>query len=147
MPAFERQITINAPVGKVFGYLADFSRHPEWAAHRLEIQQTSEGAVTVGSTFASVGHEMGQHRAKVTISEFVPNSKIVYEADDDTGLFRHYCLFQEEDGQTRLTKGVEPLQLRSLLLRLLTPFIPLMVPRALDGDLQRIKAKLEGGSS
>lgn len=143
MTAFERQITINAPADKVFSYLADFTRHPEWAAHHLRIEQTSQGPVSVGSTFASVGHEMGQHKAKVTISEFVPNSKIVYEADDDTGLFRHHCLFQEEDGQTRLTKGVEALQLRSFLLRLLTPFIPLMIPRALDGDLQRIKAKLE----
>ena len=144
MASIERQTTIGAPAEKVFKYVADISRHGEWAAHRLEIEQSSQGPIAVGSTFTSVGHEMGTHRGQVTVTEFVPSSKLVFEAEDDTGRFRHHFLLQAEGGGTRLTKGVEPLRW-SLMFKLLSPVATaFLFPRGLDGDLQRIKAKLEG---
>ena len=142
----ERQITINAPVAEVFGYLADFTRHGEWAAHALRSQQTSEGPVNPGTTFTSIGHQFGRdNEDKVTVTEIVPSERIVFESEGAAGRFRHYFLLQEEDGRTRLTKGVELLQL-SVLLRLLSPVVAAfrVTARAFDGDLQRIKAKLEG---
>ena len=144
MAGIERQTTVNAAAAKVFEYVSDISRHPEWAAHKLEVEKTSDGPIAVGSTFSAVGHEMGTHRAQVKIAELVPNSKVVYEAEDDTGHFRHYFQLQEENGATRVTKGIEPLKL-SLMFKLLSPIaLTFMVPRGLDGDLKRIKAKLEG---
>lgn len=144
MATIEKQTTINAPAEKVFKYLSEIPRHTEWAAHKLEIEPASQGAVAVGSTFACVGHEMGTHRGQVTVTELVPNSKLAYEAEDDTGRFRHHFLLEEEGGATRLTKGVEPLRL-SLLFKILSPVaLTFMVPRGLNGDLQRIKANLEG---
>ena len=56
----ERQITINASLEKVFAYLADFTRHGEWAAHPLRIEQASQGPVGVGTSFTSVGHQFGR---------------------------------------------------------------------------------------
>ena len=50
MPKVERNITINAPVKKVFDYIADPSLTPEWLPGMIEtkdIVQTKEG---VGST-------------------------------------------------------------------------------------------------
>jgi len=144
MAGIERQTTVNAPAAKVFEYVADIGRHGEWAAHRLEIEKTSEGPVGPGSTFACVGHEMGTHRGQVKVAEFNPNSKVVYEAEDDTGHFRHYFLLEDESGATRVTKGVEPLRM-SLMFRVLSPIATtFLVPRGLEGDLKRIKAKLEG---
>lgn len=144
MPRVERETTVNVPAAKAFPYLADVSRHVEWAGHSLEVQQTSEGPIAVGSTFSSVGHQLGTHKGQVTITELVPNEKIVYEAQDDVGHFRHSFVLAEQDGATRVTKGLEPLKL-SLLFRLLSPFIlRVAAPKGLAGDLQRIKEKLEG---
>ena len=144
MAIIEKQTTIGAPAETVFKYVSDIARHPEWAAHRLEIEPNSQGQIAVGSTFSCVGHEMGTHKGKVTVTELVPNSKLVYEAEDDTGRFRHHFSLQEDGGATRLTKGIEPLRL-SLLFKILSPVaLTIMVPRGLNGDLQRIKAKLEG---
>jgi len=143
MPRVERETTINVPAAKAFPYLADVSRHGEWAGHNLEVQKTSEGPVAVGSTFSSVGHQLGTHKGQVTITELVPNEKIVYESQDDVGHFRHYILLAPKDGGTHITKGFEPLKL-SLLFRLLSPVIlRVAAPKGLDGDLQRIKEKLE----
>ncbi len=39
----------------VFDYLADFSRHAEWAARPFKIESYSDGPLIVGSRFCSVG--------------------------------------------------------------------------------------------
>ncbi|MDO8614480.1 MAG: SRPBCC family protein [Dehalococcoidia bacterium] len=146
MPAIERQITINASPEQVYRYVSDIARHPEWAGHDLKIESTSPGPVAVGSTFTSIGHQMGEHKAQVRVTELQPNSSVVFEAEDDTGHFRHYFRLQAGDGGTLLTKGSDPLRL-SLMLKLLMPIGRLyMVPRGLDGDLRRIKARLEASS-
>jgi uncharacterized protein YndB with AHSA1/START domain len=143
MPRVERETTVNVPAEKAFPYLADVSRHVEWAGHQLEVQKTSDGPIAVGSTFSSVGHQMGTHKGQVTITELVPNQKIVYESQDDVGHFRHYFVLAQKDGGTQITKGFEPLKL-SLMFRVLSPFIlRVAAPKGLAGDLQRIKEKLE----
>ena len=141
----ERQITINAPTDRVFTYLADFPRHSEWAAHPLRIQKVTEGPVGPGATFTSVGHQFGRDSEdKITVSELVPNEKIAFDSEGVAGRFRHYFLLEEEDGGTRLTKGVEPVKL-SLSLHLLMPIVSAfrVTARAFDGDLLRIKERLE----
>ena len=40
-------VTIRAPSEKIYSYLADISRHPEWAAHPLQVDPTSDGAAAV----------------------------------------------------------------------------------------------------
>ena len=139
----ERQTIVNAPAEKVFSYVADLPRHGEWAAHKLKITQSSQGAVGVGTTFDSVGHQMGRDNAdKVTITEYAPNEKLVFEAEGPEGIFRHRFSLQAEGGGTRVVKGMEAVK-TSLMTKLMTPMIMLMGPRLLDGDLQRIKAKVE----
>lgn len=145
----ERQITITAPIERVFNYLADFARHAEWAAHPLRLEQTSQGPVGPGAIFTSVGHQFGRdNEDKITVTEVVPSEKIVFDSEGGAGRFRHYFLLEEEDGGTRLTKGVELLK-PSFLLRLLSPIVAAfrVTARAFDGDLGRIKAKLEGGAT
>ncbi len=142
----ERQIVSDAPTDKVFAYLADVTRHSEWAqpGHKLIVEKTSEGPIGQGSTFSSVGHQFGENQDAVTITEFVPNERVVYESEGGAGRFRHYFLLEEEAGGTRLTKGVEPVKL-SLVLRFLLPIVRVfrVTARAFDGDLERIKEKLE----
>lgn len=145
MPRVERHITVSTPPGKVFGYVSDFSRHPEWAAHSLRIQQTSEGPIGVGATFTSVGHQLGRdNEDRVTVTELAPAEKIVYECEGGGGLIRHWIALRRESDGTALSKGIEPLTLRfpfSVLFPVLN--VAGVIGRGLDADLQRIKAKLE----
>jgi uncharacterized protein YndB with AHSA1/START domain len=148
MAAVERQITVNVPREQVFAYLSDVSRHSEWAGHQLEVKKTSEGPVQVGSSYETVGHQFGAQPAKVTITELVPGQKIVYESDGQVGHFRHQFVLESEDGGVRVTKSFEPLKISSLPLRVLAPLVrSVIAPKGLDGDLKRIKAKMEGGSA
>ena len=55
MAIVERSTTIDAPAERVFDYVADITRHPEWAGHKLEVVVKSQGPVQAGSTFETVG--------------------------------------------------------------------------------------------
>ena len=141
----EKQIVINAPAEKVFSYLADLTRHSEWAqpGHRLEIEKTSDGPIGQGTVFRSVGHQFGRNEDTVTITEYVPNQRIVYQSDGKAGVMRHTFELTPADGGVQVTKGFEAVQAKfpfSLFLPIVSAFV---LPGALNGDLQRIKAKLE----
>lgn len=145
--AIERSVTINASPEEVFAYVADITKHPEWAqpAHRLEIQKMSEGPIGQGSTFKSVGHQFGRNEDTVTITEYVPNQRVVYEASGNAGLLRHSFEVAPADGGVRLTKSVDIVQAK-FPLTLLAPLVKMfIIPGSLDGDLQRIKQRIEGG--
>ena len=144
MARIERQTTLDVPPEKAFSYVADIPKHCEWAGDKLEIEPKSQGPLAIGSAFSCVGHQMGTHHGEITITELVPNEKLVFESDDDTGRFRHGFMVKNQEGKTVLIKTVEPLEMRGVL-RFIAPIaMNLMVPRAIDGDLKRIKARLEG---
>jgi uncharacterized protein YndB with AHSA1/START domain len=145
MGAIERQTTVSAPDVKVFNYLVDVSNHSQWAAHNLEVHSKPDGPVQVGSAFETVGHQFGEQPGTVTIMEMVPNERIVYESDGPVGHFRHGFIIKDNgDGTVLLTKTMEPLEVKNLPLKILGPVVRnFIAPKGLDGDLQRIKEKLE----
>ena len=143
--AVERQITINAPAEKVFTYLADITKHGEWgqAQHKLTVEKTSDGPVGQGSTFKSVGKQFGTQNDTVTIVEYVPNQRVVYESQGKAGVIRHSFDLKPADGGVQVTKSFDVVKAGfpfALFLPMARMFI---LPGALSGDLQRIKAKVE----
>jgi uncharacterized protein YndB with AHSA1/START domain len=142
MARIEQSATVNVPPQKAFDYLADITKHTEWASHLSSAEKTSDGAVAVGSTFATVGKLFGTHQAEVKVIELVPNEKIAFEARDDSGHFRHEFVLAPSNGGTTITKAVEPLQTRGPL-KLFSPILPLIVRRGFATDLKKIKERLE----
>jgi uncharacterized protein YndB with AHSA1/START domain len=47
----ETSIMIQAPIETVYVYLADFTKHAEWAKNIYKVTQTSAGPLGVGTTF------------------------------------------------------------------------------------------------
>jgi uncharacterized protein YndB with AHSA1/START domain len=47
----QAEIFIAAPVEQVYAYLADFTRHPEWAQNLSAVRPLAAGQPAVGSTF------------------------------------------------------------------------------------------------
>lgn len=142
MAIIERRIDIDAAPGEVFGYVTDFPRHSEWAAHDLQVEPTGAGPLAVGSTYASKSHLMGQHIATIDVTELDPDRRVVFECEDNTGRYRHFFQVEDRDGATQLVKGMEPLRM-SLMFKLASPLMPLIVGRGFDSDLKRIKERIE----
>jgi uncharacterized membrane protein len=147
MPHIERQTTISAPVEKVFAYLADFSRHREWAVHDLEVGDIGQGPVAAGTTFRSRGRMWGLNiNNENVVTEFVPNECIAFESVSPGGRFRNAFSLREEGDRTLLVKQVDVVRPRVLLSPLVRLGFPLVAGRRLNQDLQRIKARLEESS-
>ena len=143
----EQQIVINAPQEKVFSYLADITKHAEWGnpSQKLQVTKTSDGPIGQGATFQSVGQQFGRQDDTVTIKEYAPNRRIVYESQGKAGLIRHSFDIEPSDGGgVQVTKRFEAVQAK-LPFALFLPMVSMFVlPGALKGDLERIKAKVEG---
>ena len=85
---------------------------------------------------------MGTHTGVVTITELVPNQKIVYESNDDTGRIRHSFTLAAQNGGTRVSKSFETVK-TGVMLTIFRPMMYVVQPRMLGADLQKIKSRLE----
>jgi uncharacterized protein YndB with AHSA1/START domain len=146
MMAVQAELVINKPQEEVFAYLADITKHPEWGnpSHKLQVRKTSEGPLGQGSTFDCEGDQFGHNTDSVTITEYTPNSRIAYQADGNAGLIGYAFDLAPADGGTRVTKTFDAIKPK-FPLNILAPVVNAFIqPGAMKGDLERIKANLEG---
>ena len=113
MAVIRKRIFIQAPVERVFEYLADVEKHVEWSgtlSFGLErITKVTEGPLEVGSKFRSVGKL--SHRAGVedssTVTELEPNQRLAWETVSDgagqQNTFRWAYTLQPRGDATTLT--------------------------------------------
>lgn len=102
MITFTQSGTINAPVEKVFGIVADFKRIPEWRTDVPGISQIS-GETKAGTTFVEEVHFMGKKQLLMKVAEFIPNKKLVIEAQSGMSLLPTQSFtFAPEGNSTRV---------------------------------------------
>jgi uncharacterized protein YndB with AHSA1/START domain len=141
----ERHTVIDAPASDVFAYIADITRHPEWAGNPLEIRPTSAGPLAVGSTWESTGHRMGTHVDRVTVTELEPGRRFSHESKGDLGRWRTTFVLEPGGDRTTLRRGMESLEL-SRFARMLSPMILFFNGGEMTKNLRRIKSNVEAGS-
>lgn len=142
MARFAREIVINAPQDRVFDYVSNMPRHSEWAQHDLEVTQTSQGSVAVGTTFSSVGHQFGTQRETQEVVDCTPGVRFAFEAKGSIGTVRHAFDLAAQDGGTQVTKSMELVK-PTLMARIMGPMIAMQTKKGLAVDLERIKALVE----
>lgn len=144
MPATEKQAVINAPAAKVFAYVADFTRHPEWGKHIVELTSTSAGPTALGSTFKSSAKQMGNHEATIRVSAFEPDRLLAYDVTDNTGDWHHEFRLSETGGQTTLVKTIKMVRPANLASRVFAAlFFPFLGPKGIQQDVDLIKQHVE----
>lgn len=50
----QTSIFIEAPPAKIYDYMLDFTKHPEWNYQPVKVSKTSEGPIGLGSTFSTI---------------------------------------------------------------------------------------------
>jgi hypothetical protein len=92
-----------------FDYVADFSRHSDWATNRIEITPVDPGRSGVGARYRAVGHQGGKDwpaDLEVTVQdrpstfEFTATGGPIGTPDDDP--HRHTFTFTPEGDGTRI---------------------------------------------
>jgi uncharacterized protein YndB with AHSA1/START domain len=140
---FEQSIVINAPADKVFAYVSDLTKLPEWGQFGNEVRQTSSGPVGVGTTFDTSGKQFGKHTDHVTVTEYVPGKKFALEVKGDAGDVRNWFELADQGGGTKVTK-VQEFTKPAMSTKMFSPVVKRLAPKGLLKDLEKIKARIEG---
>ena len=68
MQRYRASTVIAAEPQRVFDYMADFTRHPEWAGDDLTVEPVNGGPTSLGSRFRSTGKQMGLRRDEIAVT-------------------------------------------------------------------------------
>ena len=137
------ETVIARPKSEVAAFAADPSNAPAWYVNIKSVEWKSEPSVRVGARAAFVAHFLGRHIAYTyELVEFTPDERLVMRAAE--GPFPMETTYTWEsagEGSTRMTirnRG-EP----NGFSRLLAPVMSMVMRRANNKDLARLKALLE----
>jgi uncharacterized protein YndB with AHSA1/START domain len=138
-------VVVKAPAEKVYEYVADVGRHPEWANgdDKLSVKPLAEGAPRVGGEYDTTGILMGRpNPAKVTITSLEPPRRVEFEAADKQGVTGHVITLEAADGGTRVTR-----QIYGVKQPFFGPLLLLLFRGAINKDyetaLANLKSRLE----
>ena len=138
--AVDNSIGIAAPAEKVFDYVTDVRREPEWNPQLREPEKLTPGPVGAGTRYrVRFGRGMGTAIIENTGFDRPHSWSAVSTAQRLTVRFR---------GQVTPTPGGCQLAVRTELfphgaLRVLSPLLRLVIRRSWDQDLQAIKTIIE----
>ena len=141
-------VTINAPPEKVYEYVADLSRHGEWAseADAMVISTATAGPPAVGNTYQAEGTLLGKRNpSTVKITALAPPKTIEIEAEDSSGISGHVFTLAPKDGGTLVTR-----QIYGVKQPLLGPIFFMIFKSKIDanfnGALSNLKKRMESGA-
>jgi hypothetical protein len=138
------EYTLDASPTEVFRHIAVefFDNHPRWDPDIVELTKTSPGAVGVGTTGREVRNVRG--RRFVTdfqVTVFRPDAAFSHRSQGGAmGEDVDYAIEQQRRGTSlRMTVHIYP---RSLLMRILAPFIRPQVQRNFTANIGRFEQML-----
>jgi uncharacterized membrane protein len=146
MKRYQDQISINGPADRVFDYVADFTRHGEWAGHGLQVTKSTEGPVAVGTTFTTTAKQFGTQREQSTITEITPGTTFAWDSTGALGRVHHRFSLSEDGGSTTLSKAAEMVQ-PTFLAKMTSWKLSRDIPKGLHSDLANIKTHVEGSAA
>jgi len=108
MPTYSTSLLIPAVPAKVCAYVADLTRHGEWAGDAgLSVKALTPGPVRVGQRFESTVMVQGQAiRAEIEITDYTPPTHFAFRATDLTGQYEHRFTCEARGDQTYLTRTI-----------------------------------------
>lgn len=137
MPSYSAKIEIAAPQAAVYDLVAAVTRHGEWSADPLEIVALTDD--TWRSTSRSKGKTI---TAEIHLVERQPPTRLVFDAVDLTGRWRHTFTFAPTGTGTTVTRRISgSLRTAQLLLYWLV-VLPIKKPNAARA-LGRLRGMLE----
>ena len=72
---------IQQPINRVFDFISKPENDFQWQYETLSSSQTSEGIITVGSSFRSTGHLMGNRiQSTFEVTEYEPNKRYGFKS-------------------------------------------------------------------
>lgn len=141
---------VSVPPAAAFDYVADVTRHAEWALDPMTVESLDPPPVHVGSRFRAVGRQGGRDwPSDLVVTEFDRPVRFAFTATGgpipttEGHLHRHEFMFREERGGTTLVvRRTDPIPSR--MVRLLLPLITRYALRHRLRTIDNLRQRLEG---
>ena len=140
----EHSVVIRQPVERVFAFISDIERQPEWVGPVQSVTNVSPGPVQEGTTFTLSLAYMGRAAdAEQTISRLEPNRVMTQETTSGPIAVQVTLAVEPVEGGTRVSNITEadissvPRLARSLVTRTINSQV--------ESDLQTLRELLEQG--
>lgn len=146
MVKIEHSVVINRPVAEVFAYVTRPENTPKWQSGMLASQQTSEGAMDVGTIFTEVRQMMGQKMDQtMEVTAYEPNQKWSFKSIKATVPHEAHLTFEAVEDGTRI--NLVSLGRPQGLFKLATPIISRQLKKEFVADFKNLKQLLESQTS
>jgi uncharacterized protein YndB with AHSA1/START domain len=144
MPVAQSQIVIAAPPEKVWAFISDLERGPEWSVATLECELISPGPIGLGTTYRSVSKFAASRiRTEHEIVEWDPPHRMVSRVTKGgETLFTQVC---EPAGEGAILSMVNDFALPRGVPALVGEKLAQQVSKTLSEELTRIKEAVESG--
>lgn len=140
----ESRIDIHAPAARIFAFIADVQRQPEWIGAVSGVSNVSSDPVGLGTTFRLSLALMGKTaEADQAVTRFEPDTVFTQSTTSGPIPTEITISLSESNGVTTVHNVTEA-DISSLG-RFAGPIVTRTIRRQLDTDLQTLKSLMERG--
>ena len=136
-------VHIDAPPEAIFDYVSDFTRHPEWAHEKIEIESVEGTGPGAGARYQTIVHFMGTVPGEINVVESEPPRRLVYKCGDKASRYRWTFELQPEGSGTKVMHSFERLKEAKWFMPIQPVLYPILGKKMAAGGLANIKAKVE----
>jgi uncharacterized protein len=134
--------TVRVDPQVAFAYVADLTKHGEWANPKTGLQITHTAGDGVGARYSSAQKFLGKGTgADITIIELEPGKKVAFDAVEHGKHFKHTFTLTPSEGGTTITRDIDAP---------LPPVVSLIAKPAIrkeaQAGLEALKQRLESGA-
>jgi uncharacterized protein YndB with AHSA1/START domain len=140
-------VSIAAPPEKVWTWVADLSKHPDWSPKTYTVEWLSGDPNEVGSRFRSVGWIPGDkdHENEGEITERTEPTRFALRSSDKQGSYQNgFDLAAGPDGSTDVTFTLRFVDMKGMATVMIPIAFPLIGKPDIRKRMQLLKGKVEG---
>lgn len=138
-------VTIDAPVDRVWPWVADLGKHAEWSPKDYTVEWTQGEPNAVGSRFRSVGWVPGDkhHVNEGEIVENRPQERFALRAHDKEGTYDDIFTLEPSGQGTKVTFRLDFGKMNGMARFAVPVLFPLVGKKDIRARMRMLKAKAE----
>lgn len=147
MTTIAYSVFIEAPPEKVFPFVGDLLRHPEWTTDEMKMEVISPGMIGVGSQYRSTAKFKGFTIVdELQVIEYQPPTRFAFRVKDIAGRLNHQFVLHSQSDGTLVERSVfieEKSLLTKIYHRIVMPMLMPFISSEMNKALQLLKARVE----